>query len=179
MRGKPFLFKEGSAMKTRLATYVLLMFFCVGANGQEIKPVPDAGPPTDILDGVKELLLRDREAAEATSGRQGDMATYYGLDQVPAPFNGRIRQIIGLAKVQYKAIASSGFRVFVLEDTVGDRLGGKVFLWRDLEAGRFTTKPFVGLGQMYMQKGDAYVGRKDMLWLILYRNGEEVKFSLQ
>ena len=102
---------------------------------------------------------------------------YYGLDRIGEPYVGRIRQLIGLNAINYKAIRASGFSVYVLDQTVKQEFQ-KFHVWRDTEGGKWVTKHFIGTKEMFMKEGDAYVGSLSPLWLSVYKDGEEVKFTI-
>ena len=105
---------------------------------------------------------------------------HYGLRTIREPYQGRIRQIIGLSMIQYKAVTSSGFKVYTLEDViVQPGTIQKFFIWKDLDGNKLVTVHLLGLDHIYMKKGDAYVGRADIVWLTAYRDGREVKFTIQ
>ena len=103
---------------------------------------------------------------------------HYGLKTIREPYAGRIRQVIGLSMIQYKAIRSSGFKVYKLQKITQDRLGAKYYRWTGLDGGPIQTKHFLGTGSIFMQAGDAYIGKTDPVWLSVYREGIEVKFTI-
>jgi len=103
---------------------------------------------------------------------------YYGLRTIRQPFQGRVRQVIGLAMIQHKAIKSSGLGVYKLDSIIQTKTFKKFHVWVDLKGNKLVTTHFIGAGVILMKQGDAYLGKKSPLWLSVYRNGEEVKFTI-
>lgn len=104
----------------------------------------------------------------------------YGLNRIPEPYNGRIRQLIGLNALQYKAIVSSGFKIYILEDifTIKKQLK-KIYKWRDWDGNIVLTEHLLGLNERFMQTGDAYIGKSDIAFLTIYIQNQKETFSIQ
>ncbi len=103
---------------------------------------------------------------------------YFGLNTVKEPYKTRISQALILASKQSSAITASGFNIYTLTD-IQKVDYKKQYIWTDSFETRIKTTHFIGTGGMFMNKGDLYLGTKSPMWLVVYRNGDEVKFSVE
>ena len=125
------------------------------------------------------IVLVALVAGAVFAGIDAKTEKYYGLRTIREPYQGRIRQIIGLSMVQYKAMTASGFKVYKLDNIIQANTLSKFYVWTSPDGSKLVTTHFIGTGEMFMKKGDAYLGKVSPLWLIVYRNGEEVKFTIK
>ena len=103
---------------------------------------------------------------------------YFGLRTISQPYRGRIERVIQLSAAKSRALAASGFKVYTLDSITRDEMGTRFYIWRDTMGAKTVTKPFVAPGSILMMRGQSYVGTRDVLWLTIYQDGDEQKFSL-
>lgn len=118
------------------------------------------------------LVLIVSSSAEVTP----QAVDYYGLKSIAQPYKKRIEDLIIDKAVKDLALKTSGFKVYALKSIkkVNNR---KQYSWVDSSGNEITTEWFLGVGEVFLTEGAMLLGVEDILWLTVWRQGDEIKFT--
>jgi len=102
----------------------------------------------------------------------------YGLSRLTQQNRDAVAGYITFAVRASSAIDNSGFRVYTLDQVIENGIND-VYVWSDSSGRNFVTEHFIGVGAFTMVPGQSYLGNAGPLWLVLYKNGSDVKFTIK
>lgn len=102
----------------------------------------------------------------------------YGLNRLTPQNRDDVAMWIEYGSEASQAINNSGLQVLRLDRITRGNVSEK-YIWIDSKGFEYVTEHFIGAGAFGMLEGQTYLGDISPLWVIVQKNGNEVKFTIE
>jgi len=102
----------------------------------------------------------------------------YDLDRLTPENRDAVASHIAFAVRASSAIDNADFEIYTLA-RMTTKGAGNIYIWSHSRGREIVTEHFIGAGAYTMNEGQSYLGKAGPLWLVLYKNGSEIKFTIK
>lgn len=126
---------------------------------------------------ITALLFCVTVAAAAPTIRE-TIIREFGLNRLTSDNCEKVAGFVEFAARATDAMNNSGFEVWTLDQILQDRRQD-IYVWSNSAGRRCVTEHFLGSGVVLMREGQSFLGDAGPLWLVVHRQGNEIKFTIK